>query len=68
MVKKPNLILKNSSLTLPPHTFSVQVKSGAGYIKGQWGRVQNKIKETQLQPLAFYYFPLFFIIKFVSLS
>ena len=46
MVKKPNLILKNSLLTLPRHTFSVQVKSGAGYIKGQWGQVQNKIKET----------------------
>ena len=33
-------------LTLPPHIVSVQVKSGAYYITGQWGRVQNKIKET----------------------
>ena len=32
--------------TLPPHIFSVQVKSETDYIKGQWGRVQNKIKET----------------------
>ena len=33
-------------LTLPLHIFSVHVKSGACYITGQWGRVQNKIKET----------------------
>ena len=33
-------------LTLPPHIFSVQVKSGACYTTGQWGPVQNKIKET----------------------
>ena len=33
-------------LTLPPHIFSVQVKSRACYITGQWERVQNKIKET----------------------
>ena len=33
-------------LTFPPHIFSVQGKSGACYITGQWGRVQNKIKET----------------------
>ena len=25
--------------------FSVQVKSGACYITGQWGRVQSKMKE-----------------------
>ena len=29
-------------LTFPPHICSVQVKSGACYITGQWGRVQNK--------------------------
>ena len=33
-------------LTLPPHIFSIQVKSGACYITGQWERVRNKIKET----------------------
>ena len=33
-------------LTFFPHIFSVQVKSGACYIKGQWGRVQNKINVT----------------------
>ena len=33
-------------LTLPPHIFSVQVKSEACYITGQFGRVHNKIKET----------------------
>ena len=33
-------------LTLLHHIFFVQVKSGASYITGQWGRVQNKIKET----------------------
>ena len=52
MVKKPNLILKNSLLTLPPHTFSVQVKSGAGYIKGQWGQVQNKTKKNLTPTLS----------------
>ena len=31
-------------LTLPPPNFSVQVKSGACYITGQRGRVQNKPK------------------------
>ena len=31
-------------LTFPPHIFSLQVKSGACYIMGQWGQVQNKIK------------------------
>ena len=33
-------------LTLPTHIFSVQIKSGAYYITGEWGRAQNKIKET----------------------
>ena len=33
-------------LILPPHIFSVQAKPGACYITGQWGRVQNKTKET----------------------
>ena len=28
------------------HIFSVKVKSGACYITGQWGRVQNKRKEN----------------------
>ena len=45
--------------------FSVQVKSGTCYITGQWGRVQNKIKKPLT--LTFYYL-LFFVIKFVSLS
>ena len=31
-------------LTMPPHVFSVQVKSRARYTTGQWGRVQFKIK------------------------
>ena len=31
-------------LTLLPLIFSVQVKSGACYITGQWGRVQYKIE------------------------
>ena len=35
-----------SSDIMPPHIFSIQVKSGACYITGQWGRVHNKIKET----------------------
>ena len=57
-------------LTLPPHIFSVQVKSGAYYITGQWVRVKNKIKKSlpKPSPLTFYYLLLFFIIKFVSLS
>ena len=34
-------------LTSLRHIFSVQVKSGACHITGQWwGRVKNKIKET----------------------
>ena len=37
------------------------------YITGQWGRVQNKIKETEpktlTQFLTFYYLLLFLIIK-----
>ena len=33
-------------LTLPPHIFSIQVKSGACYITSEWGHVQNKIKQT----------------------
>ena len=31
-------------LTFPLHVSSVQVKSEACYITGQWGRVQNEIK------------------------
>ena len=31
-------------LTFHPHIFFVQVKSGACYITGQWGLVQNKMK------------------------
>ena len=33
-------------LTMLSHIFSVQVKSGACYITGQWVRVENKIKQT----------------------
>ena len=40
------LYLEGVHLILPPHIFSVKVKSGASYITGQWGRVQNEIKET----------------------
>ena len=40
------LALEGVHLTLPPHIFSVQVKSRACWITGQWGRAQNKIKET----------------------
>ena len=35
---------KGVHLTLLPHIFSVEIKSGAYYIAGQWGQVQNKIK------------------------
>ena len=38
-------VIEGVHLTLPPHILSVQVKPGAGYITGQWGRVQNKIEE-----------------------
>ena len=44
--KPLQLIFEGVWLTLPPHIFSTQVKPGACYITGQWGRVQNKIKET----------------------
>ena len=33
-------------LTLPTHIFYIQVNSGAPYITGQWGQVQNEIKES----------------------
>ena len=39
-------IYEGVHLTLPSHIFSIQVKSGACYITGQWERVRNKIKET----------------------
>ena len=39
-------IYEGVHLTLPPHIFSIQVKSGARYVTGQWERVQNKLKET----------------------
>ena len=41
-----NNVLEGVHLTFLPHIFPVQVKSGACYIAGQWGRVQNKVKET----------------------
>ena len=50
-------------LAFPPHIFSVEVKSGACYSTGQWGRVQNKINLTLTL-----YFLLFLIIKFVFSS
>ena len=37
--------LEGVHLTFPPRIFPFQVKSGACYITGQWGRAQNKIKE-----------------------
>ena len=61
-------IIEDVHLTLPRHIFSVQVKSGACYITGQWEQDQNKIKEIQPYPLTFYYLLLFFIIKYDSLS
>ena len=42
---KNNLTFEGVHLTLPPHIFSFRVKSGLCYITGQWGQVQNKIKE-----------------------
>ena len=33
-------------MTLPPHNFSVKLKSGAFYITGQWRQFQNKTKES----------------------
>ena len=35
---------EGAHLTFPPDIFPVQIKSGACYITGQWGRVKNKIK------------------------
>ena len=45
-MRSPVVVLHDEGvhLTLPPHIFPVQVKSGACYIIGHWGRVQNKIK------------------------
>ena len=39
-------LMEGVHLTLPPCISSAQVKSGACYITGQWGQVQNKAKET----------------------
>ena len=39
-------VSEDAHLILPPHIFPDQVKSGACYIMGQWGRVQNKILKT----------------------
>ena len=39
-------LMEGVDLALPPDIFSVHVKSGACYITGPCGRVQNKIKET----------------------
>ena len=47
-----------------PHNFSVQVKSGACYITGQWGSAQNKKNKPNPNTNRL----LFFIIKFVFLS
>ena len=56
-------------MTIPPPIFSVQVMFGRCYISGQWGQVQNKLKNalTYFQEL-FWQFLLFFIIKVVFLS
>ena len=51
-------------MAFPSQVFSVQVKSGACYITGQWGQVQNKIDQTLTLTLNL----LFFIIKCVFLS
>ena len=57
-------------LTLTPHIFSVQLKSGAKYFTGQWfaSSEWNKRNLTLTLPLNPNYLLLFFIIKFVSLS
>ena len=64
-------------LTFPPHIFSVQVKSGACYITGQWGRGQNKIKQNLtltltlnllLPPIVFHNKICVFIIIFTALT
>ena len=46
ITEQMNEIIEGVHLTLTPHIFFVQVKSGACYITGQWWRVQNEIKET----------------------
>ena len=38
--------LEGVHLTLPPHIFSVKIRSGACYITGQCERDKNKIRET----------------------
>ena len=43
---KLDCLYEGVHLTLSPRIFSVQVKARAYYITGQWGRNQNKIKET----------------------
>ena len=40
-------LIEGVHLTLPPHIFSIQVKSGARDIIGLWGRVHNKKKKIQ---------------------
>ena len=45
LLRKSHLTFESVHLTLPPHIFSFRVKSGLCYITGQWGQVQNKIKE-----------------------
>ena len=63
-------LIEGVHLTLSPHIFSVQVKSGASYITGQWfaSSEWNKRNLILTLTLNLNYLLLFFIIKFVSLS
>ena len=54
------LIFSGCSLRL--HVFAIKVKSGACYITGQWGQVQNK-RNLTLTRFGVVHL-LFFIVKF----
>ena len=60
-------------LALPPHIFSIQLKSGPCCITGHWGRVQNEIKKPNpnpnlLLPVVFHNKICVFIMIFMALS
>ena len=67
-----NIYNEGVHLALPPHFFSIQVKSGACYITGQWVASSKQNKRNLIPTLTLTpkpnYLLLFFIIKFVSLS
>ena len=67
------LLLEGVHLTLPPHIFSIQVKSGACYITGQQERIQNKINlnltlSLPLPSTAFHNKICVFIMNFTTSS